>query len=196
MYDFSDRQKSIILLLVGLFIGSTATFLGTNTNLNDQKVSQELVSTLENQTGQNLELINTKEESGVYRVDIRDSEGQLNTYHVTKDGKFFSQNMVEIQQVKAAVSAREDFSSCLEEKNVVLYGNSTQRSTVLQIRAMGGAQTVTDIFRDVNDPENLQEAASRGVRRVPALYYNQSTLQGVNSMESVTEFTGCEYSLE
>lgn len=196
MYEFSENQKLAVFLAAGILAGSAMTYIGLENTGNSQEIAEDLVGTLENQTGQDLELVNTKESNGVYEVNVKTADDQLVTYYVTQDGERFSQNMVDLQEVKSSIQAREEFKTCMENNNVTFYGNSTQQATLLQIQALGGEQTVSNVFQDVNDPEVLQEAVSRGIQRVPAFYQDGEALQGVNEVQSVAEFTGCEYNLQ
>jgi protein-disulfide isomerase len=102
--------------------------------------------------------------------------------------------MTDVQQVEQTLQMQSDVQSCLEGKNAVLYGNLTQRATQLQIRVLGGTQNVANYYKDVKNPQNLQEADSRGVQSVPALWVNgqQEPLTGVNNLEQISNFASCE----
>ncbi len=195
-FEPTDRQRNALLLTAGLIIGISGTFAALEVDTNRDEISRDVVTVLEDSTGQDVELVNFEEENGLYRADMKDSSNQLVTYYVTKDGEKLSQNMVDLDEVRKATEARKEFSSCLEDRNVTMYGNASQQATQLQIQALGGAQTVSTVFEDVNNRQVLQEAVSRGINRVPAFYTGGETLQGVNQVGQIEKFTGCSYGIE
>jgi len=187
--------RSAAFLAAGLVIGASIMFLGLNSDVVSKESSaNKLVSVLEKQSGTDLEIVNVKEEKGLYRADIKDSENQLSTYYITRDGESFTQSISNIGELDTALDAQANFSNCLENKNVVLYGNISERTTQLQIQALGGTQTVQPIYKDVGNNRTLIEALENGVTRTPSFYYEGSTLEGVNQLQSIEEFTGCSLS--
>lgn len=187
-------KKTSLFLVVGVTFGLLVGFLAAqNPQISEEQASQKLVSTLEAQSGQQLEVVSTESENGVYRVDVSDSQNQLSTYHVTKDGRMVSTGMSDLDQLRQTIVAQQNFVSCLSNRDTVLYGNSSQQATAAQIQIMGGENIVSPIFQDVKDEEVLQEAAQRGVRRVPSIYHNQSTLSGLKQMDQIADFTGCQF---
>jgi bacterioferritin-associated ferredoxin len=190
----SINKKTALFLIAGTFLGLTVGFLAAQTpQISEQQASQKLVSTLEAQSGQQLEVVNTETENGVYKIDISDSEDQLSTYHVTKDGRMVSAGMSDLDQLRQTVAAQQQFAGCLANKSAVLYGNSSQQATAAQIQVLGGANMVSPIYQDVGTEGVLQEATQRGIERVPTLYYNESALPGPNSISQISEFTGCQF---
>lgn len=196
--DFSNRNILIVSFLVaGLIIGGTSTYLYmTADEIGEEEAANKIIETVEQQSGESLELVNVETESGLYKIDLRTSENTLSTFHITKDGKMFSNAMQDIDEMNNVLNAQQEFYTCLEENNVVLYGNMEEQATVLQIQLLGGGNGLQDIYRDVSDEENLQEAQSRGVESVPAFYLGGNTLEGVQQIEQVEEFTGCNLDLE
>ncbi len=188
----SGNLMMVLILVAGLLIGGAAAYLGTNMdNVSSQQAGEKVVSTLE-RTGQQVELVRVEEQDGLYRVDVSDNNNQLQTYFVTKNGRMMTTALTDIEQVNNVIDAQEEFSQCLQDKNVVMYGNATQAPTVQQIQVLGGVQYVPT-YKDVNSPDNLQEAADRGIQAVPAFYYNGSTLQGINNLQQIGQFTGCQF---
>lgn len=197
MYNLPVDPRLIALFLVsGALVGAGATYIGMSLDeKSGEEVSEDLVSALEAQTGQEMELVNYEEENGLYKVNMKSQEDTLVTYHMTKNGKMFTSNMADFERVSSLISSRTDFRDCLEDQEVTLYGNITQQATQAQIQVLGGERVVEDIYEDVNDDRVLEEATSLGLERVPALYYDGSLAQGINSIEEVADFTGCEYSM-
>ncbi|MFB6145190.1 MAG: hypothetical protein ABEJ99_01655 [Candidatus Nanohaloarchaea archaeon] len=195
MKDQEVVQKTAFLV-AGLLIGGTVVFLGTGSHytVSGQQAVQNLVSILENQTGQDLNLVNVKRSDGMYEVNLKTSNSKLATYYVTADGEKFTSSLTDISHLKQFISAREDFSQCLVDHNVTIYGNISQRTTQLQIKALGGVRTVQPVYRDVSNKKVLQSAVSIGVRRVPATYYDGEFREGVMQLDKFENFTGCTLS--
>lgn len=186
-------RKAALFLIAGTIFGLTAGFLAAQSSqVSKQQASQELVSTLEAQSGQQLEVVNVRSENGLYRIDISDSQNQLNTYYVTKNGRMASESMSNLQQLRQTIDIQKRFVGCLSDRDATLYGNSSQQETLIQIQALGGENIVSPIYKDVRNQEILQEATQRGVRRVPSIYYNESVLSGVKEINQISQFAGCQ----
>lgn len=184
------------MLLIGLLVGSVFTFLALNLGVESKdQAAKNLESVLEAQSGQELEVVNVESENGLYKVDLKNQEDQLTTYHMTKDGESFTQGFANIKDIRTVITAQNNFRSCLSNNNIVMYGNLSQRPTQAQIQLVGGRSVIAPIYKDVSNNQTLVEAANRGVSQVPSLYKNGSTLSGVNNMDSVENFTGCSYEI-
>lgn len=177
-------------LVIGILIGSGAA-VGFDALKTGGEASQELTSFLENQSGQELEVVQTEKAGEFYRVDVRTPDNQLSTYFT--DGERFTQNIQDFQQIRDRNTALTDFSRCLSNSGTIMYGNSTQQATQQQIQTLGGAAVVQPIYRDVSNTTNLRQAVQLGVQQVPAFYRNQSVVQGTRSLQEVESFTGCSF---
>lgn len=195
--DFSRKQVIVAFLAAGMLAGAGAAYLGLNADKIPQKqAGQQVVTTLEAQTGQNLELINVESESGLYKVNVRDSNDQVSTFYVTKDGSKIASNVADLGQTRRVALARNSLSQCLQDRNVVMFGNISQRETQAQIQLLGGQRRISGIYADVNNQQVLQQAARAGVRQVPAFFYNGSVRQGVTTPGQLANFTGCSYDVD
>lgn len=187
-------NKTVVFLVAGLLIGSAASYLALESQtVSGQEAAENLASTLEAQSGQSYEVVNVERQNGLYRADISNPQNQLSTYYITQDGNLVAGQMTDLNQLQQTVLNQQNFVECISNRNAVLYGNASQRATALQIQLLGGANTVSPIYKDVNSQGVLQEAANRGIQRVPSFYYNGSVLGGVNQVGSIEEFTGCSY---
>lgn len=196
--SFGDIDVLAIgFLLSGLIIGSTGVFLYVNSgNISPDRAGEDLVSTLERQSGQNLELVNVKKENGLYRVQVKDSQDQLSTYYMTENGKMAATQMVDLPQLNAVLDAEKKFTQCMTDKNVKLYGNQSQRATLLQIQVMNQVSDVSTYYSDVNREGVLEEALNNGVESVPAFYMDGEVLSGPAGLQGVQNFTGCTYEID
>lgn len=195
--SMDSRVLLLSFLVSGLVVGGAATYLGVNMdNVSGQEAGQQLVSTLQKQTGQQYNLVKVDEKSGLYRVRVENPSSQLQTYYVTRDGSLFTNTVTNLNRVNSLLNAQDEFASCLANRDVRLYGNSSQRATVLQVQLLSqamGSRNVNSIYRNVNNPQNLRQAAQLGITTVPSMYYNGSTLDGVNNLNRIQQFTGCSF---
>lgn len=192
--DNNLKQKAVIagFLAAGLAVGGAATYVGTSMGgMSGQAAGEKIASTLEDSTGGEYEVVDVRKKSGLFEVRLTNSDNNLQTYYVTKDGKFLSGSLTNLDEVRTTINTRNEVNSCLNSKNAVLYGNITQQPTRLQIQVLGGAQQVSPYYKDVNNPANLQEAAQRGVTSVPTLLVENDTLDGVNNLSRIESFAGC-----
>ncbi|MFB6213618.1 MAG: hypothetical protein ABEJ07_03600 [Candidatus Nanohaloarchaea archaeon] len=193
--NLSRRQALVSFLVAGLLVGAGLTFLGMNLDkVSKQQAGQEVVSTLEAQTGQDLELLNVEKRSGLYVVNVRGQNNQVSTFYVTQDGSTVATSVSSLDQTRRLANARSTLSSCMQQRNVVMFGNISQRETQAQIQLLGGQRYVSGIYADINNQQVLQQAAQIGIQRVPAFYYNGSVRQGVQTPQQLVQFTGCSYS--
>lgn len=180
--------KKPAFVLAGLVIGASAVFLYMNMGqVSAQQAGEDLATLLSDQTGQNYEFVSAQGENGMYRVDLRSPQNQLITYYVSKTGSLYSNQVTSTEGMRQTI----DFRNCLANKNTVMYGNISQQATQAQIQALGGTSMVTQFYRDINNPQVLQQAVNNGVQQVPAFYYNNQTLAGPVSAGQVANFTGC-----
>lgn len=191
--DIEFDKVRAAFLLAGIVIGTVGTFAATELISNGDAASQNLVDFLENQSGQDLEVMQVEKAGKFYEVDLRDSQDQVATYYTSQNGEMFTSNMQSQESINQRTQALVDFQQCLQNSETVMYGNSTQQSTQTQIQRLGGAAVVQPIYRDVSNTTNLQQAVQQGVQRVPAFVQNGNTVQGVQTLQQVEQFTGCQY---
>jgi hypothetical protein len=189
---YFDRIKGAFLV-AGIVIGMAGTFAATEAASNGDKASQNLVDFLENQSGQELEILQVEQAGKFYEVDLRDSQDQVVTYYTSQDGEMFTSAMQTREGIEQQNQALVNFQQCLTDSGTVMYGNSTQQATQTQVQRLGGAAVVQPIYRDVANQTVLQEAVQQGVQQVPAFVQNGNAVQGVQTLQQVEQFTGCQY---
>ena len=190
------NRKILIFLVVGVLLGSVSSYLVLESeNVDGMAAATQLERTLEAQSGQQLEIVNVKDQNSMYKVDLKDQQNQLTTYYITKNGQLTvrSDSVSNLNQLTLTVVAQQQFTNCLASKNVTLYGNASQRATAVQMQALGGQHLASPIYRDVNSQGILQQAVERGVQNVPSFYYDESVLSGLNNVNQISQFTGCQY---
>ncbi len=189
-----DRSAVVVylgLVGVGLAAGAGTGFFAASPG-GGQAAGQEVVSALEAQSGQNLELLKVERQEGMFKVDVRTQDDQIQTYYTSPTGNlFFTEGSATNPDTLTTVSRqKQQLGSCLRKKQATMYGNVSQQATQLQIRILG-QENINNVYRDVNNATNLRAAAQQGVRRTPSLVYNDSTLPGVNTPGQIANFTGC-----
>lgn len=189
-FDVDLSSEKIGFVLLGVIIGAVS-LTGFNALSSDGDLaSQGLVGFLENQSGQELDVVNTESAGQFYKVEVRDENDQLVTYYT--DGEMYASDVRNMAEVKEQLGALESFQSCLQQSNTVMFGNASQRATQAQIQALGGTQIVSPIYQDVSNNQTLAQAVQLGIKQVPAFYRNNSAIQGTQTVEQVEEFTGCQ----
>ena len=148
--DFDRRQ--IGFLAAGILLGLIASTAFSA--LSPGNPSQDFVSFLENQSGQDLEVVNSQRAGRFYQVDVRTPDDQLTTYYT--DGERFTANMQSREQIQTQTASLNNFSQCLQDSQTVMFGNSSQQATQQQIQVLGGVNVVAPIYQDVSNNQTLQ----------------------------------------
>ena len=191
--DLELDRRQIGFLTLGIIFGIGLAAGYTALSNNSQQASDQLVSFLENQSGQDLEVVNSEPAGQYHMVDVRTEDDQVTTYYT--DGERFTSQMQSVEDVQERNTALTEFSQCLQDSGTVMFGNSTQQATQTQIQSLGGTQVVAPIYQDVSNNQTLQQAAQLGIQQVPAFYQNETAVQGVQTLQQVEQFTGCDYRL-
>lgn len=192
--DLSPRQSVAVFLVAGLVAGAGATYLALNyDNVSKRAAGQKVVETLEAQTGNDFSLLNVETEAGLYKVNIRSANDQVSTFYVTRDGQMVASSVSDLDRLRRLALARTNLATCMQQRDVVMFGNASQPETVAQIQLLGGQRYVSSIYADIRRNRTLQQAVQVGVQRIPAFYYNGSLVQGIQTPQSLSNFTGCGY---
>jgi hypothetical protein len=187
----NTKLMVVVFLIAGVLVGGSAAYLGMNNgDISKQQAGQMVADTLANSTGTSYEVVKVESQNGLYHVRLS-VDNQLQSYYVTKNGKMLATQMTDLEQARQTINQQNRVSQCLQDKGAVLYGNVSQQPTVVQIQVLGGAQNVANVYKDVNNPQNLQEAADRGVTSVPTFWMNGETLNNVNNLNQISEFADC-----
>lgn len=189
------EMREILFLLVGLAIGAAIILGGSELEGKEGDTSRVLVEFLENQSGQDLEVISSEEIGKLYRIDIRNPQDRLVTYYASQDGNMFSSDFRTQEEVRNRNQAFAEFRGCLNRSGTVIIGNRSQEATLRQIQIMGGSQIAGPIYRDVSNTTVLRQAVQQGVQRTPALLSGGDLVQGVQTLQEVESFTGCQFNI-
>ena len=83
----------------------------------------------------------------------------------------------------------DEFVKCLTDKEVIIYGNDYCSYTNQQLNFFGKSQKYLNYVKCV-DNENLCD--EKGVEITPTWEINGETYSGIQSLEKLSELTGCE----
>jgi hypothetical protein len=110
--DLEIDRKQIGFLTLGIIFGIGLAAGYTALSNNSQQASNQLVTFLENQSGQDLEVVNSEPAGQYHMVDIRTEDNQVTTYYT--DGKRFTSQMQNVEDVQERKTALTEFSQCLQ----------------------------------------------------------------------------------
>lgn len=190
--EYSNLLKGIgIGLLIGLSVFLLYNF-GLESGVSKDKVGKRVkeVYSLSN-PNQNVEISSVTEENGLYKVIIK-SNTQLQEVYVTQNGKFLIRKPTKLEGLRERLSKTQDFTNCLKNKNVRLYGISNQTATQAQIQILGGVNFASQIYQSCAG-QNAQGCVQNGVKKVPSIKYKDQVLEGVNRVSKIANITGCEF---
>jgi hypothetical protein len=142
-------------------------------------------------TGEEAEILNVSEESGLYRITSRFSSATgivTQDVYITKDGKLITANIAKTDEYKKSLQTDKEFVQCLSDKSLIVLGANDQAS-LLQLQVLG--QFSSRIYFDCSS--NVEICQKIGVESVPSLFYDNVTYPGVQTLSFVEELTGCQY---
>ncbi len=214
------------LILLGLFF----VLVLSGCNAQQKEVVKEL--TVEEAKAKSVKFINenlmrpgttveigevvTDEDTNMYKMKVDIGDGQEIESFITKDGKKFFPQMLDIAeveaeneelanknvasnntptQVKADYSGEElekikEFVSCLATKDFKIYGaNWCGWTKKLVVDTFGGFDIVEPIYIECTEKKDV--CASEGVEGYPTIKVNGETYEGGRDFKSFEAFTGC-----
>ena len=83
----------------------------------------------------------------------------------------------------------DDFTNCLAEKGVVIYGNDFCQYTGKQLNWFGNSEKYLKYVKCIN---NKDLCDSKGVKKTPSWEINGTMYEGVQSFERLSELSGCK----
>jgi len=197
------------ILAIILIIGSVTGGI-TGKTISEDKAADLVLGFVESQVGGEVELISVSSESGLYKVTVLFQGSEVPLY-VTKDGKNLVTGGViplslleqtDSQQTQQAstpevIAYSEDdlvklseFSSCLAEKGLIIYGaNWCGWTKKLAIDTLGGFDIAGDAYIECTEEEEL--CSSEGVTGYPTVKLNGESYSGGRTLEALGEATGC-----
>ncbi len=144
--------------------------------------------------GSSAEIISINEESGVYKVVVKIITAAGTTYreaYVTKDGKMLTESMIFIEQSIERINAFKNFTDCLRNNNVRIYGITNDTATLLQLNLLGRYSTQLFVPCDGN---LVNYCISANVSQIPSVVINGKVYPGVKDISWFEQNTNCRFS--
>ncbi len=182
-----DLRMIILGIAVVIIVSGVILFSGSF-----QQPSQEIaikkVTEAFAALGTNIEVINVKEESDIYRVLLKPANStNVQEIFVTKDGNYLLSNVEKLQDFTSRILRENNFSQCLASSNVVVFGSSTDVNTLQQLQALGTFSG--RVFFDCS--KNLQTCINLNITNIPATAFQNQVYYGVQPVSLYTQLTGC-----
>lgn len=200
---------SIAVIISGLVIAGTIIFFSPQ---EEEQISSETLSTEEageeamsfiNEVmlqGQlTASLLDVSEEYGLYRLDLS-IDGQDYSSYITKDGKFFFAEKIDIEEAKSFMEEGtasaplpdvdlEGFVSCLEEENFVIYGEASCPYCQEVVETLGGKNVAAPVYVECSEEVDL--CKEKEISAYPTILIDGQSYKGNRSLESFALETGC-----
>lgn len=184
----------VILVIVIAGLAYIQTTGGTMT-VDKTKAEQSTIDLYKIITGGTVEVLKTDEVSGVYKMSLRLKTATTDTLqdiYVTKDGQFFSTNLINLETQKKALAEQSAFTQCLLNKKVVIFGLSTDQATQVQLQALGAFSP--SIYFDCSG-QNLAVCQQLNITSVPTIFVNGVHVPGPQSVQWFEQNIGCYMSV-
>ncbi len=196
---------SAILLFLLFRGGITGNITGSAINSGD--AAQKIIDFAKSR-GADATLVEVNDLSGLYEVVVS-IQGQQLPLYVTKDGKYFSQSLIPLtgqvvdqQQPTTTGYSEEDlanikeFSNCLAEKGLKVYGAGWCGHCQNLIEYFGGEEAISPIFIECSDAqrnptENAGLCEKEGITGYPTIKIDGESYTGARTFEAFAEATGC-----
>ena len=132
------------------------------------------------------EVLTVTDESGLYHVVIR-NEQTLNDFYVTKDGKFMTDRLVNVEEQSSQLNAEKTWVTCLQAAGVRVLGRSNDAATVTQLQLLGpfGGSLYVDCA------QNAQVCQQLGLQNVPVILHDKQLYAGPQSREWFAQLANC-----
>lgn len=210
---------SVAIVVAGLAIAGTIIYLNPQPQQKDDAID---VITIEEAETRALNFINNvmlqgqvvaslegvSEEYGLYRVDIV-FEGQPFSSYMTKDGKLFFPEALDIDELTGYMSGdllgdlgtdvapdpappagnMAEFVSCLKENNFVIYGADWCPYCQQVLEMFGGKAAASPIYVECTVEEAL--CNEKNINAYPTILVNDQKYEGARSLEGFALNTGC-----
>lgn len=188
-----------VLVIVAFFIGYFASnlyFLLFRSSIEREiKSFYELVV-----PGSTAEVVNLKEDSGVYKILVRVTSAGTVSYqegYVTKDGKLLSMadSTILVENSVNQIEKQKNFVNCLYDKGVRIFGFSNQTipggpATILQLNILG--RIYSPMLFVSCDGQFLQQCINTGISQVPSVVVGGNIEPGVKAIDWFENKTGCK----
>ncbi|MBI2676322.1 MAG: hypothetical protein HYX24_07725 [Candidatus Aenigmarchaeota archaeon] len=179
--EISALYKGAIIVLALAVIALLAYYpLGLGAGTGDRSKAEENVRELYKVvSGGAVEVIKTVEQNGLQKVTVRfrDVTGRdiLADVFVTRDGEFFTDRLIDLRLQKSSLANQSAFADCLFNKQLRVFGLSSDQGTQAQLQALGAFSG--RIYVDCGG-QNLAICQQINITQVPVIFFNKNLVQG------------------
>ena len=191
---FERKEMVYIGIIVVLVIVLAFMFLQNTITLGSQKKALDSVEGVYKMlTESEVEVLSVKDEGYVYRLlirlKLRDGD-VIRELYVTKDGKFLTENIMDVPETMTRLGKEKDFAECLSSKGLIIFGQKSEPNTLQQLLVIGNY--ANKIYVDCTEA-NLQACQQLGIKEIPSIVYNNQIYTGVKSLEWIESLSGCKF---
>ncbi|MEM7813774.1 MAG: hypothetical protein QW548_02645 [Candidatus Aenigmatarchaeota archaeon] len=137
-------------------------------------------------------LLAVSDESGLYKVTVKDAAGTASDFYVTKDGRMlFQVGIIGVNETIARLNARREFFECLAARGLRFYGSTETNATLLQLQILGGTRFVDRIYVPC-EGIHAQACADANITEVPTFALDNASWAGVKTLDWLINLTGCQ----
>lgn len=181
-----------VLVLALIFVVYNSYIAAGQKTAKQEAAVDKVKKIYETLTESPVEVLNVKEESGMYRVILatRDASGnrQVQEILVSSDGALFTDRAVNTQALLDRLTKEKAFAECLASKRVLVFGQSSEVNTQAQLQVLGSFYR--KFYVDCTGA-NLQVCQQVGITQVPTTVYNNTPYVGVQPLQLFEQLTGC-----
>ena len=184
--------KTGVVVLVLIIIGLLAFNPFATAGGDRAKAEQNVVDLYKVITGSDVEILKTTEQNGVYKIAVRfrNANGQDTgqDVYVTRDGMFFTDRLLGLQEQKSLLMNQSAFAQCLFDRQVRIFGLSTDAVTQAQLQVLGAFSG--RLYVDCAG-QNLAICQQLNITTVPVIYNNGTLVQGPLNLNWFEQNAGC-----
>ncbi|GEM_PF-3600079 len=178
----------LVLVIIGLLVFNPFAMASGDRAKAEENV-KELYKVI---TGSDVEILKTTEQNGVYKIAVRfrNANGQdtVQDVFVTKDGMYFTDRLLGLQEQKLLLTNQSAFAECLFSNQVRVFGLSTDAITQAQLQVLGAFSG--RLYVDCAG-QNLAICQQLNITTVPVIYNNGTLAQGPLNLGWFEQNVGC-----
>jgi hypothetical protein len=144
-------------------------------------------------TESDVEVLSVEEISGMYKLLLRLKGPQgdtLQEVYVSQDGSLITDKIIITEDYKTSLESQKAFVECLQEKQVLIFGQSNEPNTIQQLQVLGNF--AYKIYVDCLGAQ-LEACQQLGIQAIPSVVYEGKIYQGAQNIDFFESLTGCEF---
>jgi len=191
--NFGKERLYLVIIIALAALAAYMFFQNTIATSSQQAVTENVLSTYKNLTESDAEVLSVKDEGNLYKILLRLklTDGDvLREVYATKDGRYFSENVIDVADFNSRLVKERDFAECLKTKGLIVLGQKSEPNTLQQLLIIGNF--ANKVYVECSGA-NLQACQQLGIQMIPTIIYNKMNYTGVQTREWIESLTGCKY---